>query len=182
MGDEYSGESVDVSFFGPWCICEGNQLKKGGSRRRWSAARAKCEHVSPYLQTSLCLQLGGACSCFFWHGMKCRKVNGSRRTERETHNQNREMLSATNPGWATNVLLPETNRQINFVLIHSFIFILPFRLIHCRGYFEQQMCSQEVFIATGNCWYDAKVKKGNCVGAEFAEAPTSIYFYTYMIS
>lgn len=39
--------------------------KERGSRRRWSAARAKCEHVSPYLQTSLCLQLGGACSCFF---------------------------------------------------------------------------------------------------------------------
>lgn len=51
--------------FGPLVYLCIETTKERGSRRRWSAAGAKCEHVSPYLQMSLCLRLGGACSCFF---------------------------------------------------------------------------------------------------------------------
>lgn len=52
-------------------------------RLRGDLEGIKCEHISPYLQTSLSLRPGGACSCFFWHDIKQRKVNGSQWTERD---------------------------------------------------------------------------------------------------
>lgn len=124
--------------------------KERGSRRRWSA-RAKCEHVSPYLQTSLCLQLGGACSCFFWHGMKCRKVNGSRQTERETQTEQRDVIS--NQPW-----LGRNKHTNEFISLNSVIYIhiaLPFDSLSGWFWATVLLRSREVFKDTGKCWYGA---------------------------
>lgn len=60
--------------------------------------------------------------------------------------QNREMLSAANPGWATKVLFT-VNKQAN-VFICSY-YLVFFCLIHSGGDFEEQRSPPELFISTG---------------------------------
>lgn len=118
-----------------------------------SAEGVKWKHVSPYLQMSLSLQLGGACSCFFWHNIKERKVNRSRWTERTyTHTEQIDVIGIQlwlghKSPWLTTKAQSNCERRMTQAFVED---VLHWETLHCKAkltYFLITFCILVSFVS-----------------------------------